>query len=66
MDQLEQKIDELEKKIDELQRSIDKIRRIFLWIAIASVVLFVLPLLGLVFVIPQFLSIYSGILPSIQ
>ena len=62
MDQLESKIDSLGKKIEELQNSINKLRRIFFWILILSVALFVLPLVGLVFVIPQFLSIYSGVL----
>ena len=52
----------LEGKIDSLQRSIDKLKRIFLWILVISIVMFVLPLIGLMFVIPQFLSIYTGAL----
>jgi len=60
MEQLEQKIEALEKKIDELQYSIDKIKKIFLWILIITVILFVLPLIGLIFAIPSFLNIYSG------
>lgn len=63
MDQLETKIDSLEKKIDKLQSAMDALKRVFLWILIVSVVLFVLPLIGLMFVIPQFISIYSGVLP---
>lgn len=62
MDQLEAKIDSLEKKIDKLQNTIAALKRVFLWILIVSVVLFVLPLIGLMFVIPQFISIYSNIL----
>jgi len=50
----------LEGKIDSLQRSIDKLKRIFVWILIISVVMFVLPLIGLVFAIPQFLSVYTS------
>ncbi len=60
MDQLDQKITELEKKIDQLQNSIDKLRRVFMWTLIITIVLFVLPLIGLVFVIPQFLSTYTS------
>ncbi len=61
MDQLDQKIEALEKKMDELQSSIDKLRKIFLWIIIITAALFILPLIGLLFVIPQFLSNYSGV-----
>ena len=60
--ELDTKIDELEKKIDSLQDSIDKLRKIFLWSLILGVALFVLPLIGLAFVIPKFLSTYSDIL----
>ena len=59
---LNAKIEVLEKKIDQLQRTIDGVRKIFLWTLILSLVLFVLPLIGLLFVVPQFLSTYSGIL----
>ena len=46
----------LEQKIDKLQSSIDKLNKIFKWTLIITVLLFVLPLIGLLFVIPQFLS----------
>ncbi len=59
MDQLDSQIQTLEKKIDDLQRSIDKLNKIFFWMLVITVALFVLPLLGLLFVIPQFLSTYS-------
>ena len=62
MDQLDPKIEELEKKIDALQHSIDRLNKIFLWTLIITVILFVLPLIGLLFAIPQFLSTYAGIL----
>lgn len=62
MDGLENKLDALEKKIDDLVRSIKTIKNIFRWILILSVVMFVLPLIGLVFVIPKFLSTYTGAL----
>lgn len=62
MDQLEQKIEGLEKKIDELQRSVNKIQKIFLWTLILSFAVFILPIIGLLFVIPQFLSNYADLL----
>ncbi|MDO8555036.1 MAG: hypothetical protein Q7R75_00500 [bacterium] len=62
MEQLEQQVEILTKKIDELQLSINKIKKIFFWILILSVVSFVLPLIGLLFAIPQFLSSYGSAL----
>lgn len=52
---------ELENKIDKLQRSIDRLNKIFLWTIIITAALFVLPLIGLLFALPQFLSVYSGL-----
>jgi type II secretory pathway component PulF len=57
-------IQELEKKIDKLQKSIDRLNKIFFWTMIITVALFVLPLIGLLFVVPQFISTYTN-LPSI-
>ena len=62
MDQRDSQIEMLEKKIDKLQHSIDRIGKIFLWTLIMSVALFVLPLIGLLFIIPRFLSSYGSIL----
>lgn len=46
----------LEQKIDSLQKSIDRLNKLFRWTIIITAILFVLPLLGLLFVIPQFIS----------
>ncbi len=58
---LEQKLKDLEVKIDALYRGSEKMRKYFLAVLVISVVAFVLPLMGLIFVVPQFLSIYSGV-----
>jgi type II secretory pathway component PulF len=64
MEELNIKIDVLEKKIEKLQLSIDKLNKIFFWTFIitvgTTVLFFVLPLIALVFVLPQFMSIYSN------
>ncbi len=60
MDSLETKVEELATKIDALQRAISKLQKTFFWTLVITVALFVLPLIGLVFVIPQFLSSYSS------
>jgi len=50
----------LEEKIEKIYISVEKTRKYFLWTLIISIALVVLPAIGLVFVIPQFLSSYVG------
>jgi type II secretory pathway component PulF len=59
--QLQAKLDALEKKIDAIYVSAEKTRKYIFWTAVVTIAVIVLPLLGLVFVIPQFLSYYSNI-----
>lgn len=58
------KEEELVKKIDKLQHSIDRLNAIFLWTLIITVVLFVLPLIGLAFMIPSFMSSYGDVMQN--
>ncbi len=58
--ELIKRIDELEKKVDAVYKSAEKTRKYFLFTLIISVAVIVLPLIGLILVIPQFLSLYSG------
>jgi TRAP-type mannitol/chloroaromatic compound transport system permease small subunit len=51
----------LEQKIDAMYASVEKLRKYFLWTGIITVVLFVLPLIGLVFAVPSFIKSYSQI-----
>jgi len=55
------KFQEQEEKLEKIYQSVEKTRKYFLWMLIASVLLIVLPLVGLLFAIPQFLSTYSNI-----
>ena len=50
----------LETKIDAIYVSVEKTRKYFKWTMIVTIVLFVLPLIGLVFAIPAFMSSYVG------
>ncbi len=59
--ELKQALDQLNTKIDAVYASVEKTRKYFLWTIIISVLLVVLPLLGLVLVIPSFLNLYSGL-----
>jgi hypothetical protein len=60
------KLEEQQKKIDAIYISVEKTRKYFLWTLIATVVMFVLPIVGLIVVIPFFMSAinsaYSGLL----
>lgn len=56
MDEIIKKLTELEAKVDAVYKSAEKTRKYFMWTLIISIVLFVLPLIALIFVIPQFLS----------
>jgi len=52
-------ISDQEKKLDDIYISVEQTRKYFLWTLVTTVVLFVLPLIGLLFVIPQLLSNYG-------
>lgn len=54
------KLDEQEKRIEAIYVSVEKTRKYFLWTLISSLVVFILPLIGLMFAIPFFLNAYTG------
>ncbi|KKQ38770.1 hypothetical protein A2907_00975 [Candidatus Azambacteria bacterium RIFCSPLOWO2_01_FULL_37_9] len=57
MDQdIMQKFEEQARRLEEIHRSVEKTRKYFLWTLIISVVVIILPLIGLMFMIPQFLG----------
>jgi hypothetical protein len=58
-EQLKARLDAQEAKIDAIYTSVEATRKYFMWTLIITVLLFVLPLVGLVFAIPSFLSMYT-------
>lgn len=56
------KIEAQDKKLEEIYRSVEATRKYFLWTFVITIAMIVLPLIGLAFAIPKFLSIYSGAL----
>lgn len=61
MDQeLTTRLDAQDKRLDAIYASVEKTRRYFLWTVIGSIVMFVLPLLGIMIAIPWLLSTLSG------
>jgi hypothetical protein len=59
---LYKKIVEQDSKLDAILKSVEKTRRYFLWTLVATLIVFVLPLIALAFIIPQFLSNYANLL----
>jgi len=53
-------LEENQKIIKETYESVEKTRKYFLYTAIATVLMFVLPLIGLIIIIPMFLDSYIG------
>jgi len=59
--QIFQKLKELEEKIDKVYKSTERTKKYILWMFIISILVVVLPIIGLLFAIPQFLSLYSDL-----
>ena len=57
--ELKQLIEAQQKKIEEIYISVEKTRKYLWWTMVITIVLFVLPLVGLIFVIPSFISSYT-------
>lgn len=64
-EQILQKIEEQSKKIDDLTKVVDKLRKYFLAIIWVTIILFVLPLIAAMFVLPAFLNTYLGALDGL-
>ena len=54
--ELQKRIETIEKKLDAIYMSAEKTRKYFLWTIIATIVTLVLPLIGLMFVLPQYIA----------
>jgi len=55
-DELKYRLEIVEQKIDRIDKGITVIKRIFLWSFIISIAFIVLPLIGMLFIIPRFMS----------
>lgn len=59
---LQKRIEEQGVKIDAIYKSVEKTRKYFLTIIWITVIAVVLPIIGLIFAIPSFLSTYTSTL----
>ncbi len=57
--ELNKRIEEIEHKVELIYISVEKTRKYLLWTVIITVALFVLPLIGIAFAIPSFISTYT-------
>ena len=60
MDEILQKLAEQDKKIEAIYQSVEKTRKYFLLTLIISVVVIILPLIGILLMMPNFLKIMTG------
>lgn len=57
-----ERLEKMEVKIDAIYVSVEKTRKYFQWTLIITVVAVVLPMIGLLFAIPTFISNYTSAL----
>lgn len=57
--ELKNRLDVLEQKIDVISKYIKFLKNLFLWTLIITIVVTVLPLIGLLFVLPSFMSSFD-------
>lgn len=60
-EEIRKQLSEQAVKIEAIYRSVEKVQKYFLWTLVVSLVVIVLPLVGLLFAIPRFLSTYNSL-----
>lgn len=60
-DETLERLDRLEFQLQRVEKMVRQIRSIFIWMAIISVAVILLPMIGLVIVIPSFLDTFNQI-----
>jgi RNA-binding protein YhbY len=58
-EETKKRLDAQDELLVKIYKSVEKTRKYFLWTLIISLGVFILPFIGLVFVLPKFLSIYT-------
>ena len=64
--ELAQRLTNLEEKVDKIYISVEKTRKYFFWTMVITIVLFVLPAVGLAFAVPMFMTNYIGPLQNLK
>jgi hypothetical protein len=63
--ELRLRLDNIEKRLEAVYRSAEATRKYIFWTIVITVALFILPLVGLAFVIPSFIDTYTQALGGI-
>ena len=63
--ELAAKLDEIGAKAERAYEASEKVRKYLFWTGVITIALIVLPLIGLVFAVPQFINSYTTTLNSI-
>lgn len=56
-EEISKKFEEQNQKLDRILDSTEKTRKYFMWSLVFNAVIFILPVIGLIFIIPWFLKI---------
>lgn len=64
--QLRQEPDALKAQMEAIYASVEKTRKYFLWTLIVTLVVFVLPLILLMFAVPAFIGSYTSALSGLE
>ncbi len=64
-EEIKKRLDKQDEMLEKIYLSSEKTRKYFLWTLIVSLLVFILPLIGLMLVIPRFLSIYTDTLEGL-
>lgn len=60
--ELAAKFDEISAKVDRAYQTSEKVRKYLFWTGVVTIVLVVLPAIGLIFALPQFVDSYTATL----
>lgn len=63
--ELSAKLEEISAKTDRAYHAAESVRKYLFWTGVITVALFVLPMIGLAFVLPQFIDSYTTTLNGI-
>lgn len=63
--ELSARLDEMRAKIDAIDASVQKMRKYAFWRTVITIAFIVLPIIGLSFVIPQFIANYTDTLQGL-
>lgn len=59
-EEVKKRLDAHDELLQKIYQSVEKTRKYFFWTFILSILFFILPLAGLLFVLPQFINTYTS------